>query len=422
MITFKPIIISNHKRKDGTIPVKIRITYKGVSRRLATNLVCLPNDYTRSLKIKNATILDKANELIVKMRECIADLSFYDLEGRDVDWIVARIRSRMVGDTWHLDFFDYGMKVAEGKSKQTARAYTAALNALERFLGKRELDINDITRTMLLDFVDFVDSEPKMHYNVKTGEVLPLATERKNKRASAMHIMKLHHIFSSAKDRYNDEDSDTIRIPRSPFDKIPHSLPHSQGQKSIGEEVMQRILVADTSVQSVRNALDAFVVSFALMGANLADLYDAKPFTGNEWVYNRQKTRNRRADKAEMRVVVPAHVQPYIKRLQANGDGAKWWLPVLHQMCAGGKDTATHLINRGLKRWCQDNGLQPFTFYAARHTWATLARKAGVEKATIDECLAHKGDFDVTDIYAERNWQLMSDANDKVLSMFRWNY
>lgn len=61
-----------------------------------------------------------------------------------------------------------------------------------------------------------------------------------------------------------------------------------------------------------------------------------------------------------------------------------------------------------------------FTFGAARHSWATLARRAGVEKATVDECLAHKGDFSVTDIYAERSWELMWQANRTVLDLFRW--
>lgn len=35
MITFKPIVIPGNRRKDGTYPVKIRVTFKGKSRRLA---------------------------------------------------------------------------------------------------------------------------------------------------------------------------------------------------------------------------------------------------------------------------------------------------------------------------------------------------------------------------------------------------
>ena len=60
------------------------------------------------------------------------------------------------------------------------------------------------------------------------------------------------------------------------------------------------------------------------------------------------------------------------------------------------------------------------TFYAARHTWASLARKEGVDKSTIDDCLGHKGQFQAADIYAERAWDLIQEANQIVLELFTW--
>lgn len=135
------------------------------------------------------------------------------------------------------------------------------------------------------------------------------------------------------------------------------------------------------------------------------------------WIYNRQKTKTRRADKAEMRVQVPGEIQPFIKRLQDGTDS--YWLPVLHTI-SDDPDKCTARVNRRLSLWCKENNVPVFTFYADRHTWATLARKAGVEKATIDECLAHKESFNVTDIYAEKSWELMTEANRKVLEMFEW--
>ena len=109
------------------------------------------------------------------------------------------------------------------------------MNALERFLGRRTLDINDITRTMLLEFVEFVDNEPKIHYNWITKESVPTNKERLNKGASSRHLMKLQHLFNAAKDRYNDEDCNRILIPKSPFDKIPKVFPAPQGQKNLGQ-------------------------------------------------------------------------------------------------------------------------------------------------------------------------------------------
>lgn len=417
MITFKAIIIPNNRRKDGTYPVKIRVTFKGVSRRLPTTLVCKSTDLTRGNRIKNADILSKSDELINRMRGAVKDISPFDLDSRDVDWVVNKIKDRLTEDNFHLDFFSWSDRYILSKSKPTQGAYSAALNTLERFLGRRTLDINDITRLMLLDFVDYVDNEPKMRKDPKTGVYSACRTAKIPKAASSRHLMKLQHMFNAAKDRYNDEDTDRIVIPKSPFDKITKVFPPSQGQKNLGKELMQKIISYQTSDLSIRHALDIFIVSFCLMGANMADLYGATPVKGL-WVYNRQKTRTRRADKAEMRVEIPSVLHPYIQRLQAENNNG-WWLPVLHQM-GRTKDYCTAKVNNYLKRWCEENGVPAFTFYAARHTWASLARKAGVEKATIDECLVHKGTFDVTDIYAERSWELMQEANRKVLAMFEW--
>lgn len=417
MITYKPIVAPNSRRKDGTFPVKIRVTFKGVVRRLPTTLVCYQQDLTRTFKIKNATIVDKANILIKQMREVTDDFSPFDLESHDVDWVVQRIKDALAKESFHLDFFEWGDKYILCKGESTRKAYSLALNTLERYLGERKLDINDITRLMLLDFMEKVDNEKKIHYDYATGKRTEGKAEKIGKGASSRHIAKLQHIFNAAKDRFNDEDAGRIVIPRSPFDKIEKVFPVAQGQKNLGLELMQKIIKSQTDNRNVRVALDAFIVSFGLMGANLADLYHATPFNG-QWIYNRKKTSTRRADLAEMRVDIPDEIRPFIQRLQGESDG--WWLSELHRM---GKDSniCTAKVNKYLKEWCESNGVEVFTFYAARHTWASLARNnAKIEKALVDECLCHKGDFSMADIYIERDFSLEQEANKKVLALLEW--
>lgn len=415
MITFKAIVISNNRRKDGTYPVKIRVTFKGVSRRLPTTLVCTTNDLTRSLKIKSASILNKSDELISRMRNAVKDLSPFDLDNKDVDWVVSNIKDSLTQEDFHLDFFEWSDRYILTKAETTRRAYSCALNTLERFLGRRSLDINDISRSLLLEFMDKVDGEKKMHYNVKTGQVEESKADKIPKGASTRHLAKLEHLFNAAKEKYNDEDSGRILIPRSPFSKITKVYPVSNGQSNLGQELMQRIISSQVDNDVMRTALDIFIVSFGLMGANMADLYYAKPVK-EEWVYNRQKTSSRRADRAEMRVIIPEQLKPYLERLKGKGG---WWLNRLHEF-ASSKDFATARVNRCLKKWCEDNEVEVFTFYAARHTFASLARKEGVDKSTIDDCLGHKGSFQVADIYAEKAWCLMQEANRKVLDLFTW--
>lgn len=416
LITFKPVIYPQGKRADGTWPVYIRVYFSGKIRRIPTTLVARQGDITRTGALKSQSVIDKANDLIKRMRGSIAHFTVFELEDHGIDWIVERMRSALVGERFRLDFFEFGDEWIQRKKPSTRRAYITALSAMERHLGRRTLDVNDITKAMLLQFVNTIENEPKMHFYYKTGKMLRGKTQ-KAEGASSRHLMKLAAIYQAAKDQYNDEDSGVILIPRSPFSTIKRSYPVPKGQRSVGFEVMQQIISAQVRTQMEREALDLFVVSFALMGANLADLFFATPPQGGVWKYNRMKTASRRADGAPMEVTVPEELEPFIARLQDGPSG--WWLPALHRISAK-KDICTAKVNAALRKWCKSEGVPEFTFYAARHTWATLARKWGVEKATVDECLVHKGDYDVTDIYLEKDWDLLAKANRVVLSHFQW--
>ena len=61
------------------------------------------------------------------------------------------------------------------------------------------------------------------------------------------------------------------------------------------------------------------------------------------------------------------------------------------------------------------------TFYTARHTWATLAYKIGIEKGIINDCLCHIDEaMKVTDIYIEKDWERLWEANRRVIDCFDW--
>ena len=149
MLTFKPIIVFGNKRKDGTWAVYVRVTFKGVSRRVSTPLVCTSADLTRSGRIKSGEVLDRADEIVRQMRKAAGTIAPFDLEGMDVDGILSRIRSRLAGDGFVLDFFAWADVFIQTKTPMTQDVYRTALNAFSRYLGKRSVDINGISRAML---------------------------------------------------------------------------------------------------------------------------------------------------------------------------------------------------------------------------------------------------------------------------------
>lgn len=408
MITYKSIVIQGGRRKDGTWPVKIRVTFKGASRRIPTTLVCYDSDLTRSGHIKNATVLQKAGDLIARMRSTTDTLSPFTLEAWDVDAVVDHIRTQLTAQTFRLDFIAFGREFIQGKDPGTRAGYTTALNAFARFLGRESVDVNELTRSMLLEFQEWADAQPRVFYNYRRGTYQDTAKPTAQGGNAGRWVQRLAHIFAAAKERFNDEDSGRIAIPRSPFDTVPRRRTISHGQSALPVEVIQRVIDARPDSPQERVALAAFVVSFGTMGANMADLYKGLPEAGTTWKYFRSKTTERREDRAEVVVRVEPELAPFIAELAAR--------PGLHRWKSA--RIADTQVNKYLRAWCSREGLEPFTFYAARHSFATLARRLGVEKATVDEALGHVGDFRVADIYAERNWVLSWEANRRVLDLF----
>ena len=228
MITFKPIIVQGGRRKDGTWPVYIRITFKGKSRRLPTTLVCTDADLTRSGKIKTAGVMEQGSRLIAKMRATLSGLSPFTLEAWEVDDVVAQIRKTMQAGTFKLDFFAFGEEYLNTKRAGTRKGYDTALNTFARFLGKRECDINAISRKMVVDFVRWCEKQPYMHHN-PDGTLVATARKKVAMGASSAYVGHLSHIYEAAKWQYNDEDSGQIVIPRSPFSGMKKVYPAGQG-------------------------------------------------------------------------------------------------------------------------------------------------------------------------------------------------
>lgn len=418
--TFRPVVYAHHKRKDGTFNVKINVYLNGKERRLPTTIYCTKNDLTRTHHIKSQDIINKCNVLIERMHKAISDISTFELEGRDVDWLIGRIKSKLTAETFRLDFLAFAGDFVAGMNEGTARTYKTAINTFVRFLGRDSIDINDITKRLLLEFVEFCDNEPKMARNRHTGEYIITGEQKRKGLASATYLNKLSAIFKAAKRKYNDEDEDVVLIPRSPFDNISIDIPAAEGQKPVPKDVIQMLISDDTpkAKNGHRYALDAYVVSFGLMGMNMADLFEARPPKDGVLIYRRCKTRERRPDGAEMQVVVPEELHPYLVRLGAGTD-KDVWLPELRRTSQDRK-IVTSRINRCIRSWCEENGVERFTTYGIRKAWATLARSTGADKSLVDECIGHTGDYRMTDIYALRPWDRMAELNRKVLDMFEW--
>ena len=418
-IKMRPAVYANHRRKDGSYPVKIVIYFKGKERKLSTHIVAEAKEVTRTIHLKQGEALSAAQDIIIDMRSACRDIPYFDLEYQDVDFVVNYIKGKRAKMNFRLDFLAFGKKWISDKKEGTRLQYQQALNAFARYLKADTIDINAITRSMVEAFIEFLDKEPKVYRCSASKTIIESKKEKARGGQASRHVVKLAAIHKAARKRYNDEDSNAIMIPRSPFEGHEITPPPAQGQKPLSIEIIQALISTETENAAIRTGVDVAIVSLGLMGINLADLYEIKPPAGDTLIYYRKKTRDKRADKAEMRIEIPECIKPFIGRLQSRRNG-QYWLGRLHEVCSK-SCRITPTVNYGLQKWCEEQRIERFTFYALRKSWGTIARRIGVEKSLVDEGLVHVGDYRMTDIYAERPWEKINEANRKVLALFNWD-
>lgn len=419
MATFKAEI--QNKRADGTYNIRIRVTHNRVVRRLSTNIYVTDADLTRSLKIKNTHIIEKCNDLISKCREACNNLG-YGINALSADELVDKLKIHLQGgERFTLDILDYMAIKAANMKKSTGETYLNAISALRRFLKSDTLDIAEISVKLLREFEAFLEKEPSQRGNNRKTDKkeIPL----KGGRAVSKYLGCIRAIHNQAKAEFNDEDRGLIRIPYSPFKNFKIKPQPKTRKRGLTPEIMQAIIdipYEKESVSRLNLAKDCFILSFALIGMNGVDMYYAKPVKRRTLIYNRIKTTDRREDKAEMRIRLESCID-YLLEKYHDPKGERLFNFYLRYSTPY---TFNRAVNIGLKQIGEILGIEGLEFYAARHSWATIARSSdvGIDKTTVHEALNHvSSNLAVTDIYIDRDWSVIWNANKKVLALFDWS-
>lgn len=401
---------------DGTYNVKVRFIKDKKVKRVSTDLFATDSDLTSDLKLKEESIVkQEADRLVLHYRTMVNSLHF-DSENCDVSEIVNRLLCKEEAEK-PIDFIAFSKKWISETTIKGKDNYTTALNSFIRFLGKEELEIKKITVDLLEQYRDYI-------INVRNERVKALQAEGKrvpSNRCLSLYLMSLRHLYGEAQRFYNKPDKGLMRIPRTPFEYF--KIPKQEATRKRAVTPQQIKAIWSLPYQNIHKgvkhtcrpdlAKDCFILSFCLMGINSADLYNATLLRDNRLVYCRTKTKERRLDKAKMEVVVPDMVLPIIEKYRDTTG---------QRLFRFYKDYRDHkafnkAINKGLKEIGDQLNIDDLEFYAARHSWATIAlNKCGIDKYTVHAALNHVDEsMRVTDIYIERDFVNENKANAKVI-------
>lgn len=393
MATLKAVV--DHRKADGTYCVKIRLTHNRKSLYITTSLYVTDRQLTRSKKIKDPNIITAAERTMSEIRAIIVDIEGVEfLECERLRAVIVERMSR--GKVFRLDLYKYAEQKIEKMKCRTAMSYRTAFMHLRTM--QKSLDVNDLTSKMMIRYRDYLSEQGVADNTI------------------ALYMSKIKRIFNNAKEEYNDDDVINIRV--TPFKSGMIPKKQATAHRVItAEQIMRMSSICGDVYENFGR--DVFLLSFCLIGINIVDLFYLKKSNvkGDYITYNRQKTKDKRDDRAEITIRIEKEAWAIINKYRDESKSDYFFH--FHNRYVH-HEVMTHKVNDFLRRLnLYDKTLPPrLCYYYARHSWATIAyNDCGVDMQTIHEALNHASDakMRITDIYVKKDFSRIWEANRKVL-------
>lgn len=387
-------------RKDGTAPLRLRITHRKKIAYIPFDIYLKPEqwDIDKQCVIKhpqklnfNIFLQKKKIEIEEILMRQSRNLTVFELRDN-----ILRETEREESSNAEILFLNRFQKFTNSRpAKRTQEIYQATINAMRKFDKKLEtLTFEDITRSWLLDFDRFLE---------KTSP---------SRNARNIHLRNIRAVFNDAID---DEITSAY-----PFRKIKLKNEKTRKRNLTAESL--RMLFNYKCDEWQQRYADMFKLSFLLCGINPVDMYKLKKsdINGEYLYYTRTKTGK------NCQVKLEPEALELIKKYKGKDDH----LLFLHERYVDYRNFFMK-CNAGLKKIgihgtgnMTQTGKALFpdiTMYWARHSWATIAAELDIPKETIAAGLSHNIGSDVTSIYIDFNMKKVDDANRRIIDYILYN-
>lgn len=388
-IKIVPILRKDRMSKTGSAPIHIRVTHNRKSRFIATG-VTIPIDSWDAEKQRVKSNLPESQELQLQIDNKVSELyrRIRKLEALELEVSLDNLletNGRKINCTIG-EYLDSTITRLESLGKYGSASKHRSLRS--RLSQYRSLNIrmNEIDLTFLRDFELFLRKIGNTNNSIATK-------------------------FAIFKAAYNKALSEGLFIQKSsPFSKYKvGSLWTKTRKRAITKEDVQRLAELEIEREnrfSYRDfARDIFLFSYYTAGINFTDIASLRycDIINGRISYSRNKTQKLLSFR-----LMPTAMAIIEKYSHTKHDYDDYVFPILDkrvhitpQQIFNRTHKVLRKVNRELKVLGEIIGLQiPLTTYVARHTYATVLKRSGVNIAIISESLGHS-DLSTTQIYLD---------------------
>lgn len=135
-----------------------------------------------------------------------------------------------------IDFIKFSREWISSATIKGAPNYTTAINALVRFVGKEELDVNLITLDFLEQFKVFLIGERE----ARTKKLMQQGKRVPSNRSLSLYLISIKKLFKEAQKKYNKREKNLILIPNSPFADFEIPRQEATRKRAIPADIIKR--------------------------------------------------------------------------------------------------------------------------------------------------------------------------------------
>ena len=400
-ITVAAILDKYKPKKNGSYPVRIRVTYRRKRQYYPTGKDLTPEQWeamptTRNRELR-ATRESIANSFDI-VRQNVDELAY--VSGFSFDALDSRLKAGY-NDTVNTAFRAKIDDLRVNSRPGNMLVYDNVLKGIERFRGTK-IPFDAVTVDWLRKYEKFLIDEGKTTTTI------------------GIHMRHIRAILNDAR------RAGIIKDSQYPFGKGRFEIQAGEGRKmALTLEQIGRIARYEDGSLATAKYRDYWLFLYLCNGINMADFVKLRyrDIVNGEVCFVRQKTERTTKTRKEIRVVISEPMQAIINRW-GNKDRQpdSFIFPVL-----SGTETAleqkhktqylTRAINRRMAAIGKALGIEHISTYTARHSFATVLKRSGANIAYISESLGHQ-DLKTTENYLASFERDEREKNADLLTKF----
>ncbi len=404
MGTVRVVLRKCRKLKDGRYPIAIRLTHNKKVKYIFTGYSALEREwhgkYPTYLNNKYPNQKELNQYLFQQYSKVNSQLLKFEQTGKP--YTVYDLHSKTINKPSPTTLFKFTENLIDKLTRSdrigSAENYRTALNVVKRFSNGKDFHFEDLNYKWLTDFEAY-------HYSRGNSPVslsVYLRSVRSLFNKAIMHGIVDESYYPFGRNKY--------RIPKGPSQK-----------RAISKEDIIKIENLNLQINSpMWHATNYFLFSFYTMGMNWSDMahLQLKNIVNGRIDYIRLKTK-RKTVKA-FSIKINSKIQDILSFYNVGKVPDDFVFPIIKRTGSPiiiREDIKNRLrrYNKNLERIGILCGIEEkLTSYVSRHSWATIAKKSGIDIGIISDALGHK-DTQVTRTYIDSfGSEEIDNANDSV--------